>query len=811
MIAAALRLGGALSGLAGYRQFILYKTVWNAAKQKFDKFPTSPYSGLVIDAHDRTQWVDSESALLAAEAWGQHVAFVLSETDPFWFLDIDGAYRDNRWSDLANSLIAYFPGAAVEVSQSGTGLHIFGQGRAPAHGCKNAGLGLEFYTEKRFVALTGTHASGTTALDWTAHLSQLIPAYFPIREAANPAAWTTEPMAEWRGPLDDDELILRMLRTRPSAGAAFGEKASFSDLWHADPDALARALPASGSPGSYDASTADFNLALHLSWWTGGNCERVERLMRRSALAREKWDTHATYLREFTITKAVAACRGCYVEPPTTGLMTTAQRAESVAVPVSVAAPVGTKLMTPRTRGGVKFLDPAQQMDYFAGCVYVKELDKVIVPNGMMLDSPRFNSTYGGYLFKLDDANTKVTNKPWEAFVMSLAFEKPIVDRTYFNPNHEPRAVTERFGVTSINTWMPKFGDRIRGDATPFVEHIAKLLPDQNDQRILLAYMAACVQNPGVKFQWAVVLQGVEGNGKSMIAECLNYALGDEYVHSARASQLASDKFNSWMDGKLLIVVNDFKSDPRAAEDVMEVLKPMISDRRQPIRGMQTAEATREVFCNYLFTMNSPDGLRKTKNDRRYAVFFTDQQSEDDLERAGMGSGYFRALRKWLDNGGFGIVADYLATVTIPAELNPANGCHRAPRTSRLGEVLQAGLSGQAQMIVEAIAEGRVGLQGGYLSGAVVKAVLCESGMKWVGPKALGRIMDELGYQPHPKTQDGRFPRLFPWDQGVRPIVYVKPGHLSENFVTVDAVLADYAKHQAVASLSEATARFAQG
>lgn len=809
MIAAALRLGGALSGLAEYRQFILYKTVWNGSKGKFDKFPTSPYTGGVINAHDRSQWVDAETALMCAEAWSQNVAFVLAETDPFWFLDIDHAYRDGRWSDLANALIAYFPGAAVEVSQSGTGLHIFGQGRSPAHGCKNAKLGLEFYTEGRFVALTGAHASGTTNLDWSAHLSQLVPAYFPVQVAANPASWTTSACPEWRGPADDNELIARMLRTRPSAGTVFGDKASFSDLWFADADALCRAMPAAG--GTYDASTADFTLALHLAWWTGGNCERVERLMRRSALVREKWDTHSTYLREFTITKAVASCKGCYVEPAPTGLMTTAQRAETVEVPAAVATTMKTGSLKIKTRNGVKFLDPIQQMGYFAGCVYIKELDRVLVPNGLMLDSSRFNSTYGGYLFKLDDANTKVTNKPWEAFVMSLAFEKPMVDKIYFNPNHEPRSISERFGVTAINTWEPKFGDRIAGDVQPFLDHVARLLPDQNDQRILLAYMAACVQNPGVKFQWAVVLQGVEGNGKSLIAECLSYALGSEYVHSARASQLVTDKFNSWQDGKLLIVVNDFKADARAQEDALEILKPMITDRRQPVRGMQVAEATREVFCNYLFTMNFRDGLRKTKNDRRYCVFFTDQQESGDLDRCGMGSRYFRNLHAWLEGDGYGIIADYLATVTIPAELNPAAGCHRAPRTSRIGEVLAAGLSGQAQIIADAIAEGRVGLQGGYLSGHVVKQVLAESGMRSIGPKGVIRVTEELGYMPHPKVPDGRLPRMFPWDMGVRPVVYVKPGHLSTNFQTIDAIIADYAKHQAAASVTDAAAQFAKG
>jgi len=63
-----------------------------------------------------------------------------------------------------------------------------------------------------------------------------------------------------------------------------------------------------------------------LAFWAGSDHAAVERLMRRSALVRDKWDTRrgqSTYLAE-TIEKAIAGCRAPYKprEPSPVGLLT---------------------------------------------------------------------------------------------------------------------------------------------------------------------------------------------------------------------------------------------------------------------------------------------------------------------------------------------------------------------------------------------------------------------------------------------------------------------------------------------------------
>jgi primase-polymerase (primpol)-like protein len=299
----------ALAPLTAYRQFIVVRLV-PLPNGKTDKLPIDPRTGNVTlkgsdGAHDPAIWLDYATATAAAQALGSNhtVGFVLTAADPFWCLDVDGARRpDGSWSEIATVLCNAAAHCAVEVSQSGNGLHIWGIGPVPPHRKKRVDLGIEFYSERRFIAL-GTGAYGEMrAADTGAALAAH---YFPPI-AADQSTPEEGPCPEWYGPTDDGELLRRALQSR-SAASVFGQgKASFADLWDRNVDVLARAYPPDASSSEpFDASSADAALAAHLAFWSGRDVARIERLM-RAGLAREKWDTRDDYLVERTIRGACA-------------------------------------------------------------------------------------------------------------------------------------------------------------------------------------------------------------------------------------------------------------------------------------------------------------------------------------------------------------------------------------------------------------------------------------------------------------------------------------------------------------------------
>lgn len=301
-----------LEGLREYNQFIICKLVPRATSEtKMDKIPIDVRTGRPTSAHDKSAWMTIDEAMnyLNNNLVGRDhlLGFVFTKDDPWFFVDIDSCIdHHGNYSDLAQSIIARFPGAAMEVSSSGTGLHIFGYAQAIPHRCKRDDLHLELYTKDRFVAFGHLeYMTGDIYQDFTPHLASYINDYFKPLEsmALTNAEWTDTPDPNWNGPDDDDELIKKMLSSA-SFKSKMGAGVAVKDLWECNLEVLAEHYPPDESSSmAYGGSNADAALAQHLAFWTGNNCERMLRLMNRSALVRPKWTKHKTYLN-MTITGA---------------------------------------------------------------------------------------------------------------------------------------------------------------------------------------------------------------------------------------------------------------------------------------------------------------------------------------------------------------------------------------------------------------------------------------------------------------------------------------------------------------------------
>lgn len=768
-------LPDALAPLAQYDQFLIHK----------NKIPHSPrtcqpYAKGSDWQNDPAATSDAQTAIDAAAkmgaGWG--VGFLFTERDPFWFVDIDKAYDGREWSTTARDICAQLAGCAVEVSQSNTGLHIFGVGAdsLPPHSNKNIAKGIELYHGGRFVALTGTNAVGAADAPQSANIAGVIDRYFPPREsqAVDFEGWTDAPVEGYQG-FDDDETLINKALASKSASSVFGNRATFAQLWAADEDALALAYPDERGR-TYDASSADAGLAQHLAFWTGNNCERIREIMQRSKLVRDKWDREDYLVR--TIERAVGMQKDVYA----------GGAIKEVSVETLVAQPV--------RRTGYQLLDATTQIDYFKDCVYIQDMHRVFMPDGSLLKPEQFNAVMGGYVFALDDIADKTTRKAFEVLTESQAVRFVKAHATTFKPCSPRGAIIEQDGRRLLNTYVPVDVDKTPGDVTPFLQHLAKVLPAQGDQDILLSYMAACVQHQGTKFQWAPLLQGTEGNGKTLFTRCVAHAVGKRYTHYPKAMDI-DNKFNGWLMDKIFIGVEDiFVPDNR--REVLETLKPMITGGdglEIQLKGVD--QITADICANFMLNSNHKDAIRKTRNDRRFAVFFTAQQSEADIERDGMSGDYFPDLYDWLRSGGYAAVAHYLSTYDIPDRLNPATRCHRAPDTSSTEEAISFGLGAIEQEVLEAIEEGRTGFAGGWVSSVHLDLLLESKRMsRAVPPNKRRDLMITLGYDWHPALTNGRANNPILCDFGKKSRLYVAAGHESLSLDKAADVAAAYVATQ---------------
>lgn len=855
----------ALQPLAAYAQFILYKLVPSKRNPgKMDKLPVDHRTLAVFAAgigwqDDPAAWTTAELAMALLPHCGPNhgLGFFFTEQDPFFFLDMDHCLLPDgkTWSPTALQLLAYFPGAAVEVSQSGTGLHVFAKGAAPAHGCKNIPLGLELYTSKRFVALTGERTIGSADLDCSAALGQVAATYFPVTASAvADVEWSAEPVPEWDGETDDGALLAKAMASR-SAASAFGTSASFAQLWEADETALSVAFP--DSDRAYDASAADAALAQHLAFWTGKNCERISTLMYRSALVRDKWTDREAYYLPRTIERAVGlqgAVHGekrpvdaigaaiaqehgagqikgtspaqtdfaeqvraeklaaCGADPSAQDLLCTqtdaafwtANKDRPIAELVAALTPITAIGPTLRAkaevRTGFQFQGADLQLGHFAGCVYVQGLNKVLTPDGALQGRDTFNAVWGGFSFQIDDGGQKTTKKAFEAFTESQVVQFPSVHSTTFRPDLPMGDIFEEEGQLLVNTFQPIDTRREAGDPSRFLSHLATLLPIQRDQATLLAYLAALIQYPGVKFQWAPVIQGAPGNGKTFFTRCIEFAVGSRYTHLPLANELG-EKYNDWLFGNLFIGLEDIYV-PDHKKEVMEILKPMITNDRLAMRAMQQGQVMGRNCANFLINTNYKAGLSKHKDDRRFAPFFCAQQSKEEIEEDGMGGDYFPDLYAWMrgekqyaelgPDYGYAVVAHFLETYQIPDALNPATACHRAPETTSTFEAVEESMGTVEQEILEAIDEGRLGFAGGWISSIALEHLLQGSRKATaISHKKRRDILASLGYTWHPALPGGRASVVIPTDGG-KSRLYIKTGHVSANLTTSAEVVRAY-------------------
>ncbi len=158
---------------------------------------------------------------------------------------------------------------------------------------------LELYSERRFFVVTGRHVAGTptTINERQDQLLSILNTFFlePKAEkerefyAQRPKLPDNYQPAEI--PQNDNELWQIIFREKNGR--------TWERLYYGD------AGDYMGDDGRFDESAADAALAAKLVFYTQHDPSRVEQMMWQSGLARDKWNSHPTYLRQLTIENAM--------------------------------------------------------------------------------------------------------------------------------------------------------------------------------------------------------------------------------------------------------------------------------------------------------------------------------------------------------------------------------------------------------------------------------------------------------------------------------------------------------------------------
>lgn len=286
--------------LTKHPQWVLWRYEYRAGGWTKPPFQASGKYASHSDPKSWSEFSDIWSAYRSGEWDG--IGFVLSKDDEFIGIDIDHCSEGfgRTLSETAQKATQFFTGTHIELSPSANGIRIFIRARMPdwcnQSGIRSSEYGIEVYSYARYLTITGARLSeeqdGIRA--YQSEFEQFLKEFFPqFRESQ---ATSTQARALPLATETDEDLVSRIRRS--ASGELFSRLYDSGDL--------------SGYDGNH--SSADLALCNLLVWWCSNDIARADRIFRRSALMRTKWDEprgDGTYGSR-TLERAAADCTGGY-------------------------------------------------------------------------------------------------------------------------------------------------------------------------------------------------------------------------------------------------------------------------------------------------------------------------------------------------------------------------------------------------------------------------------------------------------------------------------------------------------------------
>lgn len=225
------------------------------------------------------------------------------------------------------------------------------------------------------------------------------------------------------------------------------------------------------------------------------------------------------------------------------------------------------------------------------------------------------------------------------------------------------RKVLNIFDYNSIPKTAEEYTNKGLKAIAIIKEHIKIICNNDKDNiNILTQWIAHQIQYPGKKILWSPIIQAIQGIGKSFFGELLRCCLGDVNVGTISPTQVTS-QFNGWANGVAVNVLEELRIIGHNRFDVINALKPLITDRIIQINDKGIKQFMTYNTSNYICFTNYKDAIPIDKDDRRWWVLFVDIEELKDLEKIANKplNNYFTDLfdslrentseiRKWLIN-----------------------------------------------------------------------------------------------------------------------------------------------------------------
>lgn len=340
--------------------------------------------------------------------------------------------------------------------------------------------------------------------------------------------------------------------------------------------------------------------------------------------------------------------------------------------------------------------------------IYCSQVDELYcIKNRTQMSRAAFNAAYARYMLTPSERmEGKATPEIQPTDAVLNLYQIPVVYNRMFLPG-QPELYSIN-GIEYANSYTEEGIPELPGDLSPveeeaieiFLGHLEHIIANEADRLVFLDFLTYIVQKPGERINWAILLQGAEGDGKSFFSNVLEAVLGETNINMIAGNAL-EEKYNPWAENALVCFIEDVRLHGQNRFDAINTLKPMITNARVSIRRMQTNLYSVINTMNYILTANVKDAMPVGQEDSRIFPIFTRFQRSTDLDRFKADNPhYYDRLFAILQFAG--ALRQFFLTRKISPNFNPKA---RAPKSSYRNEMILLNKSEEVTALEDTLEE----------------------------------------------------------------------------------------------------------
>lgn len=363
-----------------------------------------------------------------------------------------------------------------------------------------------------------------------------------------------------------------------------------------------------------------------------------------------------------------------------------------------------------------------------------------------------FNAMYDRYALTKKDVLEGKSNGSAAASDLALnLYRIPVVVGQRYEPGRD--AIFTDLGDRFVNTYAEheiperpeKLNPRDKRNIERIKAHISHLLPDPREASLFMDWLSWVVQNPGDHANYSVLLQGVQGDGKTFFAEMMREVMGVSNVKMLNAHIFHSD-FTDWAEGSCLNCVEEVRLvNDKNKYEILNRIKPYITNKINEIHPKGRPVYNCKNTASYLLFTNYKDAIPIDDNDRRYLVLFSQWQRKDKLDAFRRANPkYYEQLYAAIEQSAGAIrgwLLDHEQDENFSAKAE-------APETEARKQMIRKSKPGFIQFLDELIEEGQyAGIAAELVDATKVSEIFATRGEDMPPAKTLVSMLERDGYE----------------------------------------------------------------